>query len=362
MKRISLSLSLFLFRSLTEKEWINPRDQAFKGVDFPGSFPFSQVEVKRAIPRGEQHQNHHHHHHHHQFSDHQQHHGKPSGKSSGGRAGGGGGGDSGQAKTKKIFVGGLSANVTQEEFRGYFEKFGKITDVVVMYDSATHRPRGFGFITFESEESADGAVETTFQTLNGKTVEVKKAIPRDGGGGGAAGGDGGGGGKNGFYFGRSAQSPRTAGNGRGAILDSYGSGGIYPPYSHRLGGSFQGYGGAATPPYSPYGYGAAAAGEGYGFGGYGVGYGAPPYAGPRGAWNGAGYLVGGRRSPLPYAAAGGFFPGYFPGGAGGPYVGVGGGYHGFPTSGNGKWTPADGGGDHQVNGAAHDENGKSEDR
>ncbi|CAA6663026.1 unnamed protein product [Spirodela intermedia] len=234
------------------------------------------VEVKRAIPRGEQHQNHQH-----QFSDHHhQHHGKPSSKSGGGRAAAATG-DSGQAKTKKIFVGGLSANVTQEEFRGYFEKFGKITDVVVMYDSATHRPRGFGFITFESEESADGAVETTFQTLNGKTVEVKKAIPRDGGGGaGVGGGDGGGGGKNGFYYGRSAQSPRTAGNGRGAILDGYGGGGMYPPYGHRLGGGFQGYGAAAAPPYSPYGYAAAGAGEGYGFGGYGVGYGAPPFAGP----------------------------------------------------------------------------------
>ncbi|XP_078437280.1 heterogeneous nuclear ribonucleoprotein 1-like [Wolffia australiana] len=108
------------------------------------------VEVKRAIPRGDQH---------HPL-------GKPSPRFNGG------------ARTKKIFVGGLSAGLTQDEFRGYFEQFGKITDVVVMHDSATHRPRGFGFVTFESEAAADGAVRAAFHTLNGKTVEVKKAVPR----------------------------------------------------------------------------------------------------------------------------------------------------------------------------------------
>lgn len=40
-------------------------------------------------------------------------------------------------------------------FKEYFEQFGPIEDVVVMYDQETKRPRGFGFITFESEEAVD---------------------------------------------------------------------------------------------------------------------------------------------------------------------------------------------------------------
>ncbi|EPS64463.1 hypothetical protein M569_10319, partial [Genlisea aurea] len=85
-----------------------------------------------------------------------------------------------QFRTKKIFVGGLSASLTEEEFRRYFEKFGRINDVVVMHDNMTHRPRGFGFITFDSEDSVEEVMQTNFHELSGKLVEVKRAIPKDG--------------------------------------------------------------------------------------------------------------------------------------------------------------------------------------
>ncbi|GKB07320.1 reverse transcriptase domain-containing protein [Tanacetum coccineum] len=45
---------------------------------------------------------------------------------------------------KTLFEGKLSANLTEDDFKFYFEKFGRITDVVVMHDNVTHRPRGFG--------------------------------------------------------------------------------------------------------------------------------------------------------------------------------------------------------------------------
>lgn len=66
----------------------------------------------------------------------------------GGRGGGGG---SSYSESKKIFVGGLAPSVTEQDFRGYFEEFGKITDAVVMIDRDTQRSRGFGFITFDEE-------------------------------------------------------------------------------------------------------------------------------------------------------------------------------------------------------------------
>ncbi|XP_020574527.1 heterogeneous nuclear ribonucleoprotein 1-like [Phalaenopsis equestris] len=83
------------------------------------------------------------------------------------------------SRTKKIFVGGLASTVTEAEFRKYFEQFGTITDVVVMYDHNTQRPRGFGFITFDSEDTVDKVLHKTFHELNGKMVEVKRAVPKE---------------------------------------------------------------------------------------------------------------------------------------------------------------------------------------
>ncbi|KAG5242388.1 heterogeneous nuclear ribonucleoprotein [Salix suchowensis] len=88
-------------------------------------------------------------------------------------------GSPGPARTKKIFVGGLASTVTESDFKKYFDQFGVITDVVVMYDHNTQRPRGFGFITYDSEEAVDKVLHKTFHELNGKMVEVKRAVPKE---------------------------------------------------------------------------------------------------------------------------------------------------------------------------------------
>ncbi|XAR53860.1 hypothetical protein NMG60_11022563 [Bertholletia excelsa] len=88
-------------------------------------------------------------------------------------------GPPGPARTRKIFVGGLPSTVTESDFKKYFGQFGTITDVVVMYDHNTQRPRGFGFITYDSEEAVDKVLVKTFHELNGKMVEVKRAIPKE---------------------------------------------------------------------------------------------------------------------------------------------------------------------------------------
>ncbi|KAG9138761.1 hypothetical protein Leryth_025347 [Lithospermum erythrorhizon] len=82
-------------------------------------------------------------------------------------------------RTKKIFVGGLASSVTENDFKNYFEQFGNITDVVVMYDHNTQRPRGFGFITYDTEDAVDMVLLKTFHELNGKMVEVKRAVPKE---------------------------------------------------------------------------------------------------------------------------------------------------------------------------------------
>ncbi|CAN6479071.1 unnamed protein product [Victoria cruziana] len=83
------------------------------------------------------------------------------------------------ARTKKVFVGGLASTVTENDFKNYFDQFGTITDVVVMYDHNTQRPRGFGFITYDSEDAVDRVLLKTFHELNGKMVEVKRAVPKE---------------------------------------------------------------------------------------------------------------------------------------------------------------------------------------
>ncbi|KAJ0249590.1 hypothetical protein HA466_0150620 [Hirschfeldia incana] len=82
-------------------------------------------------------------------------------------------------RTRKIFVGGLPSSITESDFKTYFEQFGTTTDVVVMYDHNTQRPRGFGFITYDSEEAVEKVLLKTFHELNGKMVEVKRAVPKE---------------------------------------------------------------------------------------------------------------------------------------------------------------------------------------
>jgi RNA-binding protein Musashi len=84
----------------------------------------------------------------------------------------------GNTSTNKIFVGGLHYETRDGSFRAYFEKYGKVSSAEVMFNRETHKSRGFGFIVFESNESVDKVLECPHHTLNGKVVEVKRAVPR----------------------------------------------------------------------------------------------------------------------------------------------------------------------------------------
>ncbi|ROV96313.1 hypothetical protein VMCG_07686 [Cytospora schulzeri] len=82
-----------------------------------------------------------------------------------------------QEKTSKIFVGGVSQETTDAEFREYFAQFGRVVDATLMMDKDTGRPRGFGFVTFESEAGVEACLATDLE-IHGKPIEVKKAQPR----------------------------------------------------------------------------------------------------------------------------------------------------------------------------------------
>uniref|UniRef100_A0A1J3E8J7 Heterogeneous nuclear ribonucleoprotein 1 n=1 Tax=Noccaea caerulescens TaxID=107243 RepID=A0A1J3E8J7_NOCCA len=190
-------------------------------------------------------------------------------------------------KTKKIFVGGLPPTLTDDEFRQYFEVYGPVADVVIMHDQATNRPRGFGFVSFDSEEAVDLVLHKTFHDLSGKQVEVKRALPKDANPGGAGRSMGGGGyqgygGNENSYEGRMDSNRFLQHQNVGNGLPSYGSSGYGAGYGNGSNGvGYGGYGGYTS---SAGGYGAGAAAA-YGATGMpGAGYGNSTGVPPRNSW------------------------------------------------------------------------------
>jgi len=104
----------------------------------------------------------------------------------------------------KIYVGNLSFDVSENDLRDAFSKHGTVTDVAVVMDKISGQPRGFAFVTMETKEGADAAINALNGTdWHGRKMTVNEARPRedrprDGGGrsgGGGYGRGGGGGGR-----------------------------------------------------------------------------------------------------------------------------------------------------------------------
>jgi len=99
------------------------------------------------------------------------------------------------AMAKKLFVGSLSWDTTDDGLHEAFAQFGEISEAKVICDRDSGRSRGFGFVTFNDDEAADKAIAAMngFQ-LDGRAIRVDQAQDRRSGGGGGGGNRGGGGG------------------------------------------------------------------------------------------------------------------------------------------------------------------------
>ena len=84
-----------------------------------------------------------------------------------------------QLHRTKIFVGGLAHGTEEHEFKTYFENFGTVIDSVIIRDTKTQRARGFGFVTFDSEEAVTNVLNNRFHELKNKLVEIKRAKPKE---------------------------------------------------------------------------------------------------------------------------------------------------------------------------------------
>ena len=82
------------------------------------------------------------------------------------------------AQLRKVFVGGLPHNLAIDIFRDYFKKFGLIDDIVILQDKRTHKPRGFGFVTYEDIKSVNIVLRMRqHHFIQDKWVDVKSAVP-----------------------------------------------------------------------------------------------------------------------------------------------------------------------------------------
>ena len=109
---------------------------------------------------------------------------------------------------KKLYVGNLSYNVTQDTLTELFSQFGQVASAQVIMDRDSGRSKGFGFVEMSSDDEAAAAIAgLDGKESDGRTLKVNEAKPKEdrprsggfgGGGGGRGYGGGGGGGRGGY--------------------------------------------------------------------------------------------------------------------------------------------------------------------
>ncbi len=106
---------------------------------------------------------------------------------------------------RKLYVGNLSFNVTDDTLRQLFEAHGTVQSAQVIMDRDTGRSKGFGFVEMSSDAEAQAATAAlNSKEVEGRALTVNEARPRPEGGGrggsGGRGGYGGGGGRGGRRY------------------------------------------------------------------------------------------------------------------------------------------------------------------
>lgn len=84
----------------------------------------------------------------------------------------------------KLYVGNFPYSVTEDQLREIFSQYGEISELAMIMDRDTGRPKGFGFITFATQEAAERALEQNGNDLDGRPLKVNVAIDKPRGGGG----------------------------------------------------------------------------------------------------------------------------------------------------------------------------------
>jgi RNA recognition motif-containing protein len=105
----------------------------------------------------------------------------------------------------KLYVGNLSFNTSTEDLEKMFGEIGTVESTNIIEDRETGRSRGFGFVEMSTKEAGQTAIATlNGKEIDGRSLTVNEAKPREdrasgGGGGNRGGGRGGYGGGGGRY-------------------------------------------------------------------------------------------------------------------------------------------------------------------
>jgi RNA recognition motif-containing protein len=83
------------------------------------------------------------------------------------------------AAVKKIFVGGLKKDITNEDLAEYFGKYGNVTDAQIVIAKDTNTSRGFAFVTFDDTDSVDKVILARPHLICGHKADVRKALSRE---------------------------------------------------------------------------------------------------------------------------------------------------------------------------------------
>jgi RNA recognition motif-containing protein len=113
---------------------------------------------------------------------------------------------------KKLYVGNLSYDTTNDALQEMFEAYGTVQSAQIVMDRDTGRSKGFGFVEMGSDQEAQAAINgLNGKEAGGRSLTVNEARPREdrgggrggyGGGGRSGGGGGGGRGRGGYGGGR----------------------------------------------------------------------------------------------------------------------------------------------------------------
>jgi|GEM_PF-717678 len=80
---------------------------------------------------------------------------------------------------KKLYVGNLSNDVTEEDLKTHFSTLGNVMSATIIRDKLTGMGKGFGFVEMETDEAAREAIgKLSGSSLRGKTIVVNEARPR----------------------------------------------------------------------------------------------------------------------------------------------------------------------------------------
>jgi cold-inducible RNA-binding protein len=148
-----------------------------------------------------------------------------------------------------IFVAKLNFDTQEDYLREVFEEYGEVTSASVITDKFTGKSKGYAFVEMPNDEEGEKAIaELNDSEIDGRTIVVKKAEPREargGGGGGSRGGGGygGGGGSRGGGGGYGGGGGRGGGGYGGGGGSRGGGGGYGGGGGDRRGGGGGGYGG-----------------------------------------------------------------------------------------------------------------------